>query len=123
MANNKSPGRDRMTGYWIKNISATHEQTFKIYRDVLNNSRELPDWLTRTTTRMIPKNNNTDDAMNFRPIACQNNMFKQYSAILANFLSDHCERNQIITQNQAAGKKDSWGCLDQHREGKLHAVH
>ena len=81
MANNKSPGQDHITGYWIKNISGTHEQTIKIYRDVLNNSRELPDWLTRTTTRMIPKNNNTEKAKNYQPIACQNNMFKLYSVI------------------------------------------
>ena len=40
-------------------------------------------------------------------------MFKLYSAILANFLSDHCERNQIITQNKERGKKGSWGCSDQ----------
>ena len=44
-------------------------------------------------------------------------MSEQYVQIIfsdfSNFLSDHCERNQIITQNQAARKKGSWGCLDQ----------
>ena len=53
---------------------------------------------------MLPKNKDTDNPKNFRPIACQNNMFKLYSAIIANFLDNHCQQNNI-TLNPAGGKK------------------
>ena len=30
-----------------------------------------------------------------------------------NLLQDHCQRNYIITNKQARGKKEVWGCLEQ----------
>ena len=62
---------------------------------------------------MLPKNKDTDNLKNFRPIACQNNMFKLYAAIIGNFLDNHCQQNNVITLHQAGGKKDTWGYIDQ----------
>ena len=36
-------------------------------------------------------------------------MYKLYTAILAEFIVDHCEVNKVITEEQAAGKRRSWG--------------
>ena len=55
----------------------------------------------------------TSQAQNYRPIALQNTMYKVYTAILADFIMDHCESNKIITEEQAAGNRGSWGCSDQ----------
>ena len=43
----------------------------------------------------------------------QYTMFKLYTAIIANFLDNHCQENNIITLNKAGGKKDTWGYIDQ----------
>ena len=40
-------------------------------------------------------------------------MYKVYTAILAEFIMEHCEENNIIIEEQAAGKRGSWGCTDQ----------
>ena len=40
-------------------------------------------------------------------------MCKVYTAILAEFIIEHCEENNIITKEQAARKRGSWGCTDQ----------
>ena len=40
-------------------------------------------------------------------------MYKIYTGCLNGFLQDHCERNNIITNEQAAGKKGVWGCTEQ----------
>ena len=40
-------------------------------------------------------------------------MFKVHTLILNHFLQDHCETNNIITPEQVAAKKSSWGCADQ----------
>ena len=55
----------------------------------------------------------TNQVQNYRPIALQNTMYKVYTAILAEFIMEHCEENNIITKEQAAGKRGSWGCTDQ----------
>ena len=55
----------------------------------------------------------TSIAKNYRPIACLNIMYKLYTSCLNNFLCDHCESNNIITPEQAGGKKGVWGTTEQ----------
>ena len=62
---------------------------------------------------LLPKNQETAKPQNYRPIALQNAMYKVYTAIIADFIMEHCERNGIVTEEQAAGKRSSWGCADQ----------
>ena len=40
-------------------------------------------------------------------------MYKVYTTIIADFIIEHCGRHSIITEEQAAGKRGSWGCTDQ----------
>ena len=39
--------------------------------------------------------------------------YKIYTSCLNIFLTDHCDINNIITSEQAAGKKGVWGCVEQ----------
>ena len=50
-------------------------------------------------------------AKNYRPIALQNTMYKVYTALLADFIMDHCEKNGIVTEKQAAGKREAGGVV------------
>ena len=46
-------------------------------------------------------------------------MYKIYTGILAEFIMDHCKMNDVITEEQAAGKRGSWGCTDQLLANKM----
>ena len=46
-------------------------------------------------------------------------MYKIYTGIINNFLEDHCSINDIITLEQAGGKKGSLGCADQPLINKM----
>ena len=46
-------------------------------------------------------------------------MYKIYTGILAEFIMDHCTENNLITEEQAAGKRGSWGCTDQLSVNKM----
>ena len=113
LPNNKAPGRDAITGFWIKKISAVHLDLINIYREVKNGSIAMPQWLITSKTNLIPKNADTHLVKNYRPIACQNTTYKLYTGIINQFIEDHCLSNDIITLEQAGGKKGSWGCTDQ----------
>ena len=63
-------------------------------------------------TILLPKNQVTEAAKNYRPIACLNITYKLYTSLLNTFLEDHCAVNIIITV-EAGGRKHSWGCTDQ----------
>ena len=63
-------------------------------------------------TIFLPKNQVTEAAKHYRPIACLNITYKLYTSLLNTFLEDHCAVNIIITV-EAGGRKHSWGCTDQ----------
>ena len=113
MDNNKAPGRDLIVGYWIKRLTSTHDHLVSLYTKLLNNRIDLPNWLTLTVTYRLPTNNDTNDPKKYRPIACENNMLKIYTAIIAQIVNEHCVKNNVITLNQAGGKSGSWGYIDQ----------
>ena len=107
LQNNKAPGPDLIVGYWYKNLSFYRESLCKLYDLCLHGGAELPDWLTTARTQLVPKSHETHLANNYRPIACQNLMYKMYTSCLNSFLQDHCHRNNVIATEQAGGKKES----------------
>ena len=46
-------------------------------------------------------------------------MYKIYTCVLAEFITDHCTENNLITEEQAAGKRGSWGCTNQLLVNKM----
>ena len=46
-------------------------------------------------------------------------MLKLYTSCINWFLQDHTEINKTITTEQAGGKKDVWGCLEQPMINKM----
>ena len=112
LANDK-PGRDLVAGLWLKKLRSVKVHYKQQQKQFLRNESEPPNWLLTSKTLLLPKNEMTSQAQNYRPIALQNTMYKAYTAILADFIMDHCESNKIITEEQAAGKRGSWGCSDQ----------
>ena len=80
---------------------------------MFKNEVEIPQWAPLVRTTLLAKNKNTHEPKNYRPIACENIMFKLYTGMLASFLTEHCKDNDIITPEQQGGKKGSWGCAEQ----------
>ena len=69
--------------------------------------------MAKAKTILLPKNDQTNWAKNYRPIVLQNIMLKLYTGCINQFLQDHCNRSNIITAEQAGRNKEVWGCLEQ----------
>jgi hypothetical protein len=111
--NNKAPGPDLIVGYWYKMLNFHRQSLCKLYKLTFIGDADVPNWLATARTQLIPKSTETHLANNYRPIACENLMYKIYTGCLHVFLQDHCHRNEIVTDEQAGGKKGSWGCVEQ----------
>ena len=111
----KAPGQDRIIGYSFKNLSSYRDVLAVRFNELLhsNTNKSIPTWFSTAHTILIPKSKVTDIAKNYRPIACLNVMYKLFSSCLNTFITDHVYRNNIITQDQAAGKRGIWGTLEQ----------
>jgi hypothetical protein len=104
MPNNRSPGYDLITGYWIKSLSALHRPLLAQLSSLKAGTTDMPTWLATGRTTLVPKNSDTHATNNYRPIACQNTTYKLYTSILNHFIEDHCTRNNILYPEQAGGK-------------------
>ena len=113
MKNNGAPGNDLIRCFWIKKLTSTHSALVNEFRKIYERGDILPQWLVIGRTILLPKNEQTKNAKNYRPIACQNITYKLFTGILNLFMVDHCTTNNIITAEQAGGKPGSWGCTDQ----------
>ena len=112
---NKVPEQDRIIGFWFKNLSSYRDILAVKFNELLHSdpNTPLPMWLSTARTSFLPKNKETHIAKNYRPIACLNMMYKLYTSCLNSFISDHVYKNNIITQEQTAGKRGVWGTLEQ----------
>ena len=113
MKNNTAPGIDLIVAYWWKQLFFLHGPLVGIFGKMFKNEVEIPQWAPLVRTTLLAKNKNTHEAKNYPPIACENIMFKLYTGMLASFVTEHCLDNDIITPEQAGGKKGSWGCTEQ----------
>ena len=119
MQNNKSPGCDLISGFWLKNVTSLHDQLLSNLQALHEGTIDMPEWLATSRTILIPKTKDTHLSNNYRPIACQCTTYKLYTGLLAHFIEDHCESNNILYPEQAGGRKGSWGCTDQLLVNKM----
>ena len=68
----------------------------------------LLDWLTFAKTTLLPKNEKTQAAKNYRRMACLNITYDLYTSCLNSFLEHHSQTNNIIIMEQAGGKEGIW---------------
>ena len=84
--NNKAPRIDRITGFWYKSLHSYRHELALLFNKALNELIDTPEWLARALTRLLPKNDETENPKNYRPIACQNIMLKLYTSCINQFL-------------------------------------
>ena len=84
-----------------------------MFQQTLQGDTKLPKWLSFALTSLLPKNNEIHIPKNYRPIACLNVVYKLFTSCLNLFLTDHVQSNNIITPEQAGGKRGAWGTTEQ----------
>ena len=99
----KSPGKDKVTNFWLKHLVSIHEDM----SNIIENPEETPEWLTEGLTFLLPKTKETTNPKNYRPITCLPTMYKILTSIIAEgtytFLTEH----QLLPTVQNGCKKGS----------------
>ena len=109
----KATGEDKITGLRYTKLSGYSDWLTKEVKTMLHQSQPLPNWLSTACTVLLPENTDTYIPKNDRPILCLNIFYKLYTSYINSLLMDHVNRNDIITPEQAAGKKAVWRTAEQ----------
>lgn len=109
----KYPGIDHIHNYWYKTLTSTHNKLLILINDALQNSNTLPPFLTQGITFIKPKNNNTNNPANYRPITCLPTLYKIITSLISQKIYSHLIDNNILTNEQKGCRKQSQGCKEQ----------
>ena len=107
MRNNDVPGNDKINVFYMKKLSSTQPHLLSQFKGIFESNKPLPQWFVRGKTILLSKNDGTKLLMKHHLIACLIITYKIYISMLNPFLVDNCTTSNIITTEQAGGKKQS----------------
>lgn len=109
----KSAGPDRVQNYWYKQMNSLHPHLATCIQHVIYNPADFPLFLTEGKTIILPKNQDTKNPSNYRPITCLSTLYKIITSVITVAIGQHIEANNILTEEQKGCKKGSRGCKEQ----------
>jgi len=71
----KTPGTDQIANVWLNQLTATHKHIAALCTKLIEED-QIPEWLTAGVTLLIPKNENTENPKNYRPVTCLRTIYK-----------------------------------------------
>ena len=77
----KAPGRDQIPNFWLKQLTTTHSIA-AIFNKLIEED-QIPELLTAGVTFLIPKNENTENPNNYRPVTCLPTMYKLITSVIS----------------------------------------
>ena len=107
-----SPGIDGIQNYWIKKMTALWEAEVNEINKYLKNEKEIPDWLGRGRTVLIPKSNDLTKTDKYRPITCLITMYKNFTAVKVDIMTEHLKLNNLWDEQQKGTRSNIMGTAD-----------
>lgn len=108
----KAPGPDGIQGFWLKAFGGMGMHLELWFNQVMRQTKEVPQWMVRGRTVMVPKENCEGKPDQFRPITCLNTSYKFLTGILMMWLTWHVEKFRLLPDEQKASRRFRRGCLD-----------
>ena len=71
----KAPVKDQISNFWLKQLTKTHKYMAALFIKLIEEG-PIPEWLTSGITFLIPKNGNTENPKNYRPVTCLPTIYK-----------------------------------------------
>lgn len=109
----KQPGSDKIHNFYYKYFTIFHDPIINIYNRLLANPDHIPQEMCTGVTYLKAKVDKPISASQFRPITCLNSGYKIFTSCIAIKISDFCEANNIIAEEQKGCRKGTKGCKDQ----------
>ena len=78
----------------------------------LNGEKEIPEWLGKGRTVLMPKTNALTQKDKYRPITCLITMYKNFIAKMADIMTEHLKKNNLWDEQQKETRSNIMGTAD-----------
>ena len=112
MLNWKAPGRDQIANFWLKQLTATHKHIAALFNKLIEED-QIPEWLKAGVIFLIPKNGNTENPKNYRPVTCLLTIYKLMTCIISRHMQKCIDDENFMPKEQKGCCSRSKGCKDQ----------
>ena len=119
MGNWKSPGPDKVYGFWVKRITCLHTDLTHNYKLLIQNPDCVLDWLSQGTTTLIPKNGKTYQTKNYRPITCLSVLYKTLTSVIRQRIAALLVQRNLMAPEQKGCRQGPFGAKDQSLINKM----
>jgi hypothetical protein len=72
----------------------------------------IPEWLTAGVTYLIPKNKNTENPKNYRPVTCLPTTYKLITSIISRRMQKYMDNENQLPKEQKGCSSGKKGCKD-----------
>ena len=104
---------DAVPNFCVKQLTAPHPHLLNAYNQAIENPENLPDWFSTAQTYLLPKNKDTENPKNYRPVACWSTSNKVLTSIFAERSYTHITKNHILPEAQRGCVRNSYRFKDQ----------
>ena len=91
----KAPGRDQIPNFWLRQLTATHKHTAKIFNKLIEEDFIL-EWLTAGVKYLIPKNEYTGNPKNYRPVTRLPTTYKLITSIISRHMQKYIDNENLL---------------------------
>jgi hypothetical protein len=95
----EAPGRAQIPNFWLKQLTATHKYLATLFNKLIE-EHQTPEWLMAGVTSLTPKNENTENPKNYRPITCLSRIYKLITSIIRKRMQKYIEGQNVIPKKQ-----------------------
>jgi len=91
----KAPGRDQIANFWLKQLTATHKHIAALFNKLIEKG-QMPEWLAAGVTFLVPKNGNTENPKNYRPVTCLPTIYKLMTYIISSRMQKYTDDENLM---------------------------
>ena len=93
-------------------IIIIHEHIAAIFNKLIEED-SIPEWLTAGVTYLIPKNENTENPKNYRPVTCLPTTYKLITSTISRHMQKYMDNENLLPKEQKGCSSGTKGCKDQ----------
>lgn len=108
-----APGIDGIQNFWWKKLAGVRKSMVKCMIKWIEDPEQIPKWITDGRTVLLPKTENLTNEKDYRPITCLNTCYKIFTGMIANYMKEHADRNNIWDKSQLGTCSGVLGTVDQ----------